>query len=232
VSDDVNGAEIVPQSGAAAKLMSWLERVYDQIVDGGLGIPAMDSKRPPVDQADAGREIRKAVRYATIEAGGVGFITSVGGLITLPVSLPAGMAGTLLIQMRMVVQIAHLRGYHLRDPAVRTTVLISLIGMSISDALKGTGVIVAGKFAQSALKKVPGSILLKINKWVGFRLLTKFGEKGVINLGKLVPLAGGPVGAAVDAASTRAVARIAKHNLPFDERSDDQAEAQPEHVPA
>jgi hypothetical protein len=37
-------------------------------------------------------------------------------------------------------------------------------------------------------------VITKINQKVGFRLLTKFGSKGVINLGKMVPLTGGIIG--------------------------------------
>lgn len=39
----------------------------------------------------------------------------------------------------------------------------------------------------SMIKKIPGTVLIKINQKVGWRLLTKFGEKGTVNLVKLVP---------------------------------------------
>ena len=39
--------------------------------------------------------------------------------------------------------------------------------------------------------------------------LTKFGEKGAINLGKLVPIAGGLIGGGVDIASTIVISRNA-----------------------
>lgn len=32
------------------------------------------------------------------------------------------------------------------------------------------------------VKKIPGTVLTKINQKVGFRFLTKFGEKGIINI--------------------------------------------------
>ena len=39
--------------------------------------------------------------------------------------------------------------------------------------------------------------------------MTKAGEKGVVNLSKLVPLVGGPIGAAVDGVSCRTIATYA-----------------------
>ena len=44
---------------------------------------------------------------------------------------------------------------------------------------------------------------------MGFRFITKFGEKGVINLGKMVPLAGGVIGGGMDVASTTAIGHSA-----------------------
>ena len=47
------------------------------------------------------------------------------------------------------------------------------------------------KLTQAMLKKLPGDLVIAINKKVGFRLLTKFGEKGAVSLVKLIPLVGG-----------------------------------------
>ena len=49
----------------------------------------------------------------------------------------------------------------------------------------------------------------KINQKIGYRLITKFGEKGIINLGKMVPIVGGIVGGSFDVASTAIIARNA-----------------------
>lgn len=62
-------------------------------------------------------------------------------------------------------------------------------------------------------KKIPGHVFVKINQKVGFRFVTKFGEKGIINMGKMVPLAGGIIGLGFDAASTRIIANIAKNTF-------------------
>jgi len=54
----------------------------------------------------------------------------------------------------------------------------------------------------------------ELNRRVGHRLVTKAGEKGVINLTKLVPLVGGPIGAAVDGVSCKTIAGYAMRTFP------------------
>ena len=61
-----------------------------------------------------------------------------------------------------------------------------------------------------ALPIFPGTLLVKINQAVGFRLLTKFGEKGVLNIVKGIPLLGGIIGATFDILSTNTVGNIAR----------------------
>lgn len=53
-------------------------------------------------------------------------------------------------------------------------------------------------------------MLKRINQAVGFRLLTKAGEKGIINLTKLVPVVGGVVGGTFDAVTCRITAKAAR----------------------
>lgn len=57
--------------------------------------------------------------------------------------------------------------------------------------------------------KISGKALIEINKKVGFKLLTKFGEKGIINLGKMLPLVGGLIGGTFESLATHSVGRIA-----------------------
>ena len=60
------------------------------------------------------------------------------------------------------------------------------------------------------IKKIPGEVLKRINQAVGFRLVTKFGQKGVVNLGKMIPVAGALIGAGVDTVSTQVIANHAR----------------------
>lgn len=72
-----------------------------------------------------------------------------------------------------------------------------LLGGAGSEALKDVGVKIGTKYLASAVKQIPGRTLIEINKKVGFRLLTKGGTTAVLNLGKIIPLAGAPIGATV-----------------------------------
>jgi len=52
--------------------------------------------------------------------------------------------------------------------------------------------------------------LIEINKKIGFRLITKAGEKGVVNLMKMVPLVGGIVGGTFDGLLVNVCGKTAK----------------------
>lgn len=146
--------------------------------------------------------------------GATGFVSGLGGLITLPVTVPADMAALYVYQGRMAAAIAYLRGYDIHSEEVRSVVLVSLLGSDGAALLSQVGVDIANKSAASALAKVPGKVFIEINKTVGFRLITKGGTKGVINMTKVVPIAGGVVGGGINVVSTRTVASYARSNFP------------------
>src|SRR3954467_10941927 len=68
--------------------------------------------------------IENHVRYAAAQ----GFLTNVGGMVTVALTIPTNITGLALIQSRMIAGIAHLRGYDLQDPRVRNAVLATMIG--------------------------------------------------------------------------------------------------------
>lgn len=49
-------------------------------------------------------------------------------------------------------------------------------------------------------------MLTKINQRVGFRFITKFGSKGIVNLGKTLPGVGAIVGGGLDLVETKVIA--------------------------
>lgn len=133
------------------------------------------------------------------------FITSLGGFITLPVAVAANITSVLYIQMRMAAAIAYMGGYDLQSDQVQTFVYACLLGNSLNDVLKGTGVKFGQKLATNSIQKISGETIVKINQKIGMRFITKFGEKGVINLGKAVPLVGGMIGGGADLFATTTI---------------------------
>lgn len=138
-----------------------------------------------------------------------GFLTGFGGLITLPVSIPANVSSVIYVQMRMIACIAYMGGYELKCDQTQTFVYACLAGVSVNQLVKAFGVKFGVKFANSMIKKIPGKILTKINQKVGFRFLTKFGTKGLVNLGKIVPGVGAIIGGGLDYTETKIISKRA-----------------------
>lgn len=158
--------------------------------------------------------IRSLIQWEASKNFTTGFVTGLGGLVTMPVSVPSAVGAAWLIQARMVGAIATIDGYDITDDRVRTLALISIAGDSGKEVLKRAGIDLSQRAGKAALAKLPGRVLIDINKRVGFRLLTKGGTRGVINLWRVVPVLGGAVGGSVDAAMCVAVGRAAARNFP------------------
>lgn len=150
------------------------------------------------------------INWQITSAATAGFVTSLGGLATMPITLPANIAGVMAIQLRMIGAIAEMGGFHENTEEKKTGMYLCLLGSQAGNVLSKTAGQFAVKFATASLKKLPGSVLTKINQAVGFRLVTKFGETGLVNIHKAIPILGGIVGGSVDALSTYAIAKAAK----------------------
>jgi len=148
----------------------------------------------------------------------VGFAANAGGLALLPVSLPANMAGVLFLQLRMVQAMAIVCGHDVADPRVRALCGLCLCGSKAAELAKSFGIGLGESLTRRALERLTTETVERINRMVGFRLLARFGEKGLLGASRIVPLVGGIVGAACDAASTALVAKAARSAfLPLNE---------------
>ncbi len=195
------------------EMMNLLENCYNKALEGVL-----PGERTVMELAEdylaksSSREkaIDNLIGYQTVLCGTNGFITGLGGLLVLPVAIPANVAGVIYVQLRMIAAIAHINGYDIYSDQVRTIAYACLTGSSAANILKNVGIKISEKMAVNALKKVPGAILIKINQQVGFRLVTKFGQKGLVNVIKMMPLVGGVVGGVFDTGMTLTIGNIAK----------------------
>ncbi len=144
-----------------------------------------------------------------------GFVTSLGGFVTLPVALPANVTGFYLLSTRMTAAVATLRGYDVAEQHIRTAVLLSLVGADADDLLAKAGVVVpAGRLSSLAVQRLPGPALMVVNKAVGFRILSSAGRDVFARFGRAVPLVGGVVGAGMDAWLFHRIVEQAKREFP------------------
>ncbi len=60
-----------------------------------------------------------------------GFLTGLGGLITLPVAIPANISSVMYIQMRMIACLAYMGKYDIASDQVQTLVYVCLARLSI-----------------------------------------------------------------------------------------------------
>ena len=195
-----------------SKIRQALDWAYDKAVNGVPGAKTaqqlaedyLSKTGSPHDHANA------LIRWQTAKAGTSGFVTGLGGLLLMPVTIPADLASVLYIQIRMIAAIAYMGGHDLNNDKVRSLVYICLVGNPAREIIKDLGIVLGTKLTTQAIRRISGRTIIAINQKVGFRLLTKFGEKGVVNLGKTVPIAGGVVGAIADSVPTKIIGNVAR----------------------
>ena len=196
-------------------ILQTLDWAYDKAINGGLGLDSAEEMAQDYLKGD-GKLVDKAnslIRWQTTKAGTSGFLNGLGGFALMPVTLPANITSVMYVQVRMIAAIAHMGGHDVRDDRVKALVYVCLCGNAAKDLTKEIGIKFGVKLSEQAIKGISYQVILKINQAVGFRLITKFGETGVINLAKAVPLVGGVVGATFDSTATNTIGNIARHTF-------------------
>ena len=214
-----------------ADMMNLLDSLYSKCIQ---GIPMISS---PIEKMaddylqhnatveDAAKDM---INKQVIKCTTSGFITNLGGVITLPVTIPANVGSVMYVQMRMIACAAYMAGYDVHTDQVQTLVYACLAGVSVMEVAKKVGIKIGQKGLENLIDKIPGKVLIAINHKVGFRMLTKFGETGAINLGKAIPVVGGVIGGGFDFIDTkfignRAYNQFIKGNFDYGVKEDTKA---------
>lgn len=192
--------------------MKSLDWGYNKAIN---GLPGMDTAQTLADDyLVEGKTLKQCsnslIRWQVSKAGTSGLLTGLGGIITMPVTIPANIASVMYLQIRMIAAIAHMGGHDVNNDKVKSLVYACLAGNAAKDILKDVGIVIGRKLTEQAIKNISGKTLTAINQKVGFRLLTKFGSKGAVNFGKAVPLVGGVIGGTFDSITTKTIGNIAK----------------------
>lgn len=190
-------------------IMKLLNSCYDKCLNGIPKVsPSVEDmandylKKHKTTEAACKAMLRNQIAKCTTS----GVVTGFGGFITMPVAIPANVGSIIYVQMRMIACVAYMADYELNSDQTQTFVYACLAGIAVNGLLKQAGIKFGVKFANGLIKKIPGAVLTKINQKVGFRLITKFGTKGIINLGKLLPGVGAVVGGGFDLVETKVIA--------------------------
>ena len=189
-------------------IMNLLDSCYSKVID---GVPYVS----PTVEAFANEYLQKytlaedackaMIKNQIIKCTTSGFLTGFGGIVTLPITLPANIGSVLYVQMRMIACTAYMAGLELNNDQTQTFVYACLAGVAVNELIKQAGIKFGTKLTTSLIKKIPGKVLTKINQKVGFRFITKFGAKGIINMGKLVPGVGAVIGGGFDLVETKSI---------------------------
>lgn len=143
-----------------------------------------------------------------------GFVTGLGGLVSIPVTLPADLYSSLVIQVNMIVAIAVIRGYDVHSEEVKTLVYLCIVGNSIGDVLKQAGIkAVTDYTAKTIIPKLTVIVSQRIAAKVGSKLVVKASAKGLSNAAKMIPVLGGLIGGAYNYAEVSTYANIARERF-------------------
>jgi len=193
-------------------MLQVLDWTYDKAVAGLPGLnSAVELSESYLRQEGTLRHKANAlIRWQNVKSGSSGFITGLGGFMTLPVAIPANLVSVLFIQIRMIAAIAHMGGYDLRDDRVKSLVYACLAGNVAKDILQEIGINLGTRITAHLIGRISEQTIISINQKVGFQLLAKSGSKGAVNLGKAVPLVGGVIGGSFDTVMTNLIGNIAR----------------------
>jgi 4-diphosphocytidyl-2C-methyl-D-erythritol kinase len=179
--------------GIIAKAMDW---AYAKAIGGLTGVDSayelgndfLKQKGTLEEQVDA------LIKWQVAKAATSGFVTGLGGIAVLPLTLPANIASVIYIQIRMITAIAYMGGHDIQEDRVKSMVYISMAGNGAKELLKEVTVKAGEKLLSKIVEKVS----------------THIAGKSTASLGKAVPLVGGIIGGSYDAITTRIIGKVAK----------------------
>ena len=202
------------QSGSASDGTSELAAYLLEQGIRGLG-PLSSAQSLAAEYVEEGKyrdddaRVAALVRWESAKNFTTGFLTGLGGFITLPVAVPAALAASWVVQARMAAAIACIYGHDLGSERVRTRILLSLAGDVAREAMKDLGLKVGDKLTQRAVEQIPGRLLVEVNKRIAAKLAAQVGQRVVLRFPRAVPVFGGVVGGSLDAIVCRKVGATA-----------------------
>lgn len=206
------GRKLAPQLSSG-----YVREVLERAID-GVGPIKGAAATADAKVAAAGGDVEAAIGDlidSHVRMAGVqGFLTNVGGLVTLALSIPANVTGLTLLQCHLVAGVAHLRGYELADPRVRNAVLACLLGEDTVRELLQHKRLPSSPMALATSPMHDPELDQRIASEVTTEMVAKVGgRRAALVVGRRLPVLGGGVGAVTDGWSTWQIGRYARKEL-------------------
>ncbi|MBR3824853.1 MAG: EcsC family protein [Lachnospiraceae bacterium] len=194
------------------EITNLLDTCYDKCL---YGIPKVSSdvKKMCEDyvnkHSDKEEACKALLRNQIAKCTTSGFVLGLGGIFTMPVTLPANLGSVMYVQMRMIACVAYMNDYELENDQTKAFVYACLAGVNVEKMMQYASDVYGVEISDGLINKIKGKILRKIEQKVAFRLVRKFGTKSIANLGKIIPGVGAVIGGSLDLAETKSIAKRA-----------------------
>ena len=115
-----------------------LNACYEKVLNGVTKIS------PPIEEfaedylkkvGDKEKAVKEMLKNQIRKCATSGFLSGLGGIVVLPVAIPANIGSVLYVQMRMIACTAYLAGYDLKSDQVQTFVYACLAGVSVNEVV-------------------------------------------------------------------------------------------------
>lgn len=210
-------ARVVANKAAPSLAAGFVRAVLERAIDGvGPIRPAAKSANAALVHHDGRVEeaVSALIGSHTAMAGAEGFVTNLGGVMVVALTLPANVTGLALIKCHLIAGIAHLRGYDLSDPRVRNAILACMLGRDTVTAMIRSKRLPTTPMAIATAPVNDPSLDELIAKAVTTELVGQVtGRRIAATIGRRVPLLGGAVGATGDGLGTYLVGRYTADEL-------------------
>lgn len=204
-------SKVGPTAGSA------LLRLVDAAIDGVYTLPSakVSAARALQRKVDADEAVDWLITTHIAMASAQGFATNVGGVVTSIIATPANITGIVVIQVRLVACIAHLRGYDIDDRRVRTAMLMCLLGDDDLTRQIASGRLPTSPMAVATAPMSDADLDLKVAERIVADVMANVGGKRLSSLVlRKIPLIGGGIGAVSDGYGTHVIGQCAKNQLP------------------
>jgi uncharacterized tellurite resistance protein B-like protein len=214
-SSDNSNLESEEDKGEVGIMMKALNFAYEKALN---GLPGMDSAEELAkdflkEKGTLKEQVNALIRWQNAKSAAGGFLTGLGGVVTMPVTIPLNIASVMVVQLRMIAAIAYMGGYDIKDDKVRTLGFICVSGNAATDILKDLGIVIGMEMGK---KFVADFIEGKVAKVALDKIIKLVGEKVVQGqlkdkLSKVIPLIGGLIGGTFDILTTNTIGNTARN---------------------